>query len=166
MKYCPKCKKLYIDSETHCNDCKKKQLVPVTDSQVSVFLCNCNASQREILINALHENNILCGYESQSEPSGMAIEGFDVIVPYNQYKNACQVAEQFGFMNVDNDIIENIEDFPENDSKETSTDEEQKMSPAKRATVRVLSALAIILLFAAVIFGVDYVMALIKNLFM
>ena len=39
------------------------------------------------------------------------------------------------------------------------------MSPAKRTTVRIVSALLFIVLVALVIFGVDYIANLIKGLF-
>lgn len=165
MKHCPKCKKLYLDNDTHCKECKNKGLVAVEDKKTSVFLCNCNASQREFVMNALRENNIACSYESQSQPNSMAMEGFNIIVPFGMYKQAVDVAVGIGAMDADEEIIQNI-DVCQNEKFEKDTVQAfEEMSPAKRTTVRLLSALALIVLFSLVIFGVDYVMAFIKNLF-
>lgn len=43
--------------------------------------------------------------------------------------------------------------------------EDGEMSPAKRTTVRILSALAIIIIACLLIWGVDWIMALVKGLF-
>lgn len=161
MKRCPKCKKVFTDKESVCKECKNKALIEMTDIHTPVWLCNCNASQREIIVNALKENSIPSSYESQSQPSGMAMEGYDILVPYGAYKDALQVAQQTGFVDIDEELFNNIDDFP--DSNEF--DDMETMTPAKRTTVRVLSAIAIIILFSVVIIGVDYIMELIKGLF-
>lgn len=166
MKYCPKCKKLYTDKNNHCSECKNKALVVLDEGQTPVLLCNCTASQREILMNMLAENKIPCSYESQSEPNGMAMEGFNIFVPYGSYKEASDIAVQTGSMKADEEIIENIQEFSDYKAEKEVIDDMQEMSPAKRTTVKILSAIGLIILFAAVIFGVDYVMNLIKNLFM
>lgn len=163
MKYCPKCKKVYMDNVEICTECKNKQTIVIEEKHTPLLLCNCNASQREMLMSALKENGIVSSYTNQTQNSGMAMEGYDVSVPAGMYKQACKIAVEMGMLNIDDDFCDAVEQL------EFEPDDEDafaEMSPAKRTTVRVLSALAIIVLFALVIFGVDYVMALIKNLFM
>lgn len=163
MKYCPKCKKVYTDNENLCTECKNKQLVLIEDKHTPLLLCNCNASQREMLMATLKENGIVSSYENQSQHSGMAMEGYDVLVPAGMYKQACKIAIEMGIIDLDDNFCQDVEQM---EFEPDETDVYEEMSPAKRTTVRILSALAIIILFALVIFGVDYVMAIIKNLFM
>lgn len=164
MKYCPKCKKIYTQEQNLCAECKNSVLASVKDKQTPLLLCNCNASQREMLMSALKENGIASGYENQSQHSGMAMEGFDVLVPAGMYKSAYNIAVEMGMIEYDEDFYESFEQLQLMANDEAETFEE--MSPAKRTTVRILSAFALIVLFALVILGVDYVLALIKNLFM
>ena len=164
MKYCPKCKKVYADEKTLCTECKNKALVQVKDMQDTLLLCNCNASQREMLMSALRENGIVSSYANQSQHSGMAMEGFDILVSAGMYKSAYDIAVRMGILEYDEDIYKTVENL--NLQQETAEETFEEMSPAKRTTVRFLSAFALIILFALVIFGVDYIMDFLKNLFM
>lgn len=164
MKYCPKCKKIYADEKNLCAECKNSPLASVNEKHTPLLLCNCNASQREILMSALKENGIVSGYENQSQHSGMAMEGFDVLVPAGMYKSAYDIAVEMGMIEYNEDFYKSVEQLQFVEDNEAEVFEE--MSPAKRTTVRFLSAFALIVLFALVIFGVDYIMNLLKNLFM
>lgn len=161
MKYCPKCKKVYTDDIIRCEDCKNSAVENVEDKQTPLSLCTCTASQREMLMATLKENGIVSSYDNQTENFGMAMEGYKILVPAGMYKKAYKIAVDLGMINIDEAFAENVEQMDFKGDEETF----EEMSPKKRATVRVLSALALIVIFALVIFGVDYVMALIKNLF-
>jgi len=162
MKYCPKCKKVYMDDVQCCTECKNRQTVLIEDKHTPLVLCNCNASQREMLIATLKDNGVVSSYENQAENSGMAMEGFNVLVPAGMYKKACEIAVQMGMLSIDDDFCDAVEKM----AFEADENDYQDMSAAKRTTIKVLSAIGLIILFSLAIFGVDYVMALIKNLFM
>ena len=113
-------------------------------------------------MTALKENGIICSYDNQTENFGMAMEGYKILVPAGMYQRAYEIAVEMGIIESDDVFISCFEKMEFIKTEETF----EEMSSAKRATVRILSALALIVVFALVIFGVDYVMALIKNLFM
>lgn len=166
MKYCPKCKKLYNDTETNCAcaDCKRKELKTIEDKTTSVYLCSGDVIERDRVQAALSDSGIPSDYVrhmvtgNSQVVTGMDLDGFDILVPYELYEKAYDVAVGIGAIELEGAKIieENFDD---------GVEEFEEMSRSKRTTVRVLSAILLIIVLALVIYGTDYIMTVIKSLF-
>ncbi len=164
MKYCPKCKKLYTQEDTRmCDTCKKSKLISEIKGGDAVRLCQVNAAQREYIIRVLKENEVPCSYENVNQNLGMGFEEFNIFVPYKYAKVAYDICRENGLMAVD-EVFEALEEIDVSQI-EIEPSEFEQMSPAKRTTVRILSAILFILVVCLVVFGVDFVMEIILNLF-
>jgi hypothetical protein len=166
MKYCPKCKKLYNDEDMKCAcpECKGKALKNIEDETTSVYLCSGDVIERDRVQAALEDSGIPSVYvrhmvsANSQLITGSDFDGFDILVPYELYENAYDVAVGIGAIKLEGtEIVDEEEPSP--------AEEFENMSRAKRTTVRVASALLFILLIAVVIYGTDYITAFIKSLF-
>ncbi len=162
MKYCPKCKRLYNDEDELCSreECKHKRLEPVEDETTSVYLCTGDLVERDRVQTALKDSGIpsvfvrrMVSANSQLV-TGVDYDGFDILVPFELYEKAFDVAVGIGAITLDEEEKNVPEPLPI-----------EEMSRTKRTWVRVLSAFLLILVFAGVIFGVDAIMNAIKSLF-
>ncbi len=168
MKYCKKCKRMYNDSEQTCSVCKKKSLEEIKDKNTPVFLMSAGGFEKQRIIAALEDNGIPCdSIRHRQSTSVSAVLGddaldADILVPYSAYEKAHDICIGIGAMNEGEESIVIDEDLSE--IKSEQTEEFEEMSPAKRTTVKIVSALLLILLFAAVIYGVDFLTGLIKGL--
>ncbi len=166
MKYCPKCKKLYNDIDTNCTcaECKRKKLEIIEDESTSVFLCSGDVMERDRVQAALGDSGIPSVYVrhmvtgNSQVVTGMDFDGFDILVPYELYEKAYDVAVGIGAIKVEGTEIVD-EEFDD------GVEEFEEMSRSKRTTVRVLSAILFIIVLALVIYGTDYIMTFIKSLF-
>ncbi len=174
MKFCSECKKLYNGTDTICTDCNKKYK-EITDINEPVQLCVIGGIERNMICGALKDaqipfvekqygkvgvsNEIVTGYDAKL--LNIAIE-----VPYSAIPKAYEILKSVG---INNDSIEGVLQQVEYDinayKEKLKQDKEPEMSSTKRTTVKVLSAIAFLILVALVVFGTDYVMELIKNLF-
>lgn len=167
MKYCPKCKKLYNDEETNCacKECKSKALKTIEDKTTSVYLCGGDVMERDRVQAALSDNGIpsvftrhMVSANSQLV-TGMDFDSFDILVPYELYEKAYEIAVGIGAITPEGTKI--VEDDP----ADAAAEEFENMSRSKRTTVRVLSAILFIILIAAVIYGTDFITGFIKSMF-
>lgn len=172
MKYCTKCRKLYNDEDTACTQCKKGRLETIEDESTPVYLCSGDLIERDRVTAALKDSGIPCDYRRKSATAnsqlltGMDLDGFDILVAYNMYEKAFDVAVGIGAIKLEGEEILPEEDKKDNEKIDDGVEEFEQMSPSKRTAVRIISAILLILLFAAVIYGTDYIMGLIKSLFM
>ena len=172
MKYCKKCKHIHNDTEIICTNCKKS-LFNITDENTPVCLISTDGFELKRIKAALEDCGIPCdSVAKDSKISAEAVTGFDnaesdILVPFSAYEKAYDVCVGIGAIEEDGEeIIEGDIDVPTN-SDERSLDEQfEEMSGAKRTTVRVVSAILLLLIFAGVIFCTDFIMQFIKNLFM
>ncbi len=166
MKYCPKCKKLYNDEDTNCAcaECKGKALEIIEDNKTSVYLCGGDVIERDRVQAALADSGIPSTYArhmvsaNSQLVTGMDLDSFDILVPYELYEKAYDVAVGIGAIKLEGEEI--IED-----DYDESAQEFEEMSRSKRTTVRVLSAILFIIVIALVIYGTDFITAFIKSLF-
>ena len=174
MKYCSECKKLYNGNEAVCTDCKKK-LKEILDINEPVLLCVIGGVDRSVVSGALTDAEIPF-VEQQYGKLGVVNEtvtGYDakllniaVQVPYSALPKAFEVISSVGIeARFSDEILEQAKSDIEKYKKSLKEDKDNNMSAAKRTTVKVLSMIAFIILVALVVFGTDYVMELIKNLF-
>jgi hypothetical protein len=156
---------MYNDSESNCSneECKKRALETIADEATSVYLCSGDVIERDRVQAALSDGGVPSVYTRHMVSAnsqlitGMDFDGFDILVPYELYEKAYDIAVGIGAIKLDNEVI--IEDEPPVES------EEPQMSRAKRTTVRIISAIILIVIFAGVIYGTDYIVNLIKSLF-
>lgn len=173
MKYCVECKKLCNGTDTICTDCNKK-FREIIDINEPVLLTVIGGLERNIVCGALTDaqipfversydkggvsNEIVTGYDAKL--LNIAIE-----VPYSAIPKAYDAIVSVGIEpRFDEAILEEVKADIEQYKLEMKA-EEVPMSNAKRTTVKVLSAIAFIILVALAVFGTDYITGLIKNLF-
>lgn len=170
MKYCKKCKHLHNDSEELCTACKKP-LYEITDNNTPVYLMSAGGFELQRIKTALDDNGIPCdGVRQKYTTSAEAVTGYDssyqdIIVPYAAYEEAYDVCVGIGAIKVGEEEILEVEAAPIKDGTKTATDEFEEMSSAKRRIVRIVSAIILILIFALVIYGTDFITGFIKGLF-
>ncbi|MBQ7132994.1 MAG: hypothetical protein IJO20_00690 [Ruminococcus sp.] len=173
MKFCSSCRKLCSVAEAVCADCNKGYN-EINDINEPVLICVVGGVDRSVACGALNDANIPF-VEKQYGKIGVSNEivtGYDakllniaIEVPYSAVPKAYEALASVGVeCKVDDDILEQTKADIEEYKRKMKNDDIQ-MSDKKRTAVRVLSAIAFIVLVALVIWGTDYVMELIKNLF-
>ncbi len=174
MKFCPICKKMYTGADDRCIECNKAYK-EITDINEPVMLCVVGGLERNMITGALKDAGIPF-IEQTHGAQGVANEivtGYDakllnicVTVPYSALPKAYEIAQSIGVadesMEEFVDIAKaDVEKYKENFENDDST----KMSAAKRTTVKVISALLFLVLMGLVVWGTDYIIDFIKNLF-
>lgn len=97
MKICPKCKKIYDDSEATCSDCRKK-LKNIENKNTPVGVCKVSGVDRMRVHAALEDAGIPSGEQRvKSKVSAEAITGGDlsdviITVPYQAYDKALDIS--------------------------------------------------------------------------
>ncbi len=164
MKYCPKCKKLYNDSDLvcTCKDCKSRVLKTIEDEQTSVYLCGGDVIERDRIQAALSDNDVPSVYTRHMVTggsqllTGMDLDEFDILVPFELYEKAYDIAVGIGAIKP-----EGVEVIDE----EASDEPEEEMSDRKRTVIRVVTAVLFIILVALVIYGTDFITGFVKTMF-
>ncbi|MEE0913571.1 MAG: hypothetical protein U0L76_03175 [Ruminococcus sp.] len=170
MKYCKKCNRMYNDSDEKCTECKKP-LYEIEDENTPVYLLSATGFELDRVKAALEDNGIPCdSLRKKNATSADAVTGFDtseyyIVVPYSAYEKAYDTCVGIGAIKDEEaEILD--ENVPYSEENIKSVDEQfEEMSGAKRTTVRIVSAILLIILFAGVIYGTDFIMQLIKGLF-
>ncbi len=164
MKYCKKCKRVYQDEMEYCTSCRsRKPLLPLTDSSTPVYLTSADGFERERIQTALTDNGIPNDsviVEEDIMPA--SVKGYssswrDILVPYSAYDKAYDICVGIGAVKLEGE--EKIID------EEPPAEEFEDMPPAKRTTVKILSAILFIIVAALIIFGTDAITGFIKGLF-
>lgn len=174
MKFCPICKKMHTGNDTRCVECNKPYK-EITDINEPVMLCVVGGMDRNAITGALRDAQIPF-LEQTHGAQGVANEvvtGYDakllnicVIVPYSALPKAYEIAQAVG---VADESMEEFVDAAKADIDEYKSqaelEDDNKMSDAKRTTIKVITALLFLALVALVVWGTDYFTDFIKNLF-
>lgn len=162
MKYCNKCKHTFEDTQEFCSCCKsKKPLLTITDNNTPVYLTSADGFERERIQTALSDNGIPNDSVIKEEDimpesvKGYSSSWRDILVPYSAYDKAYDICVGIGAIKLDDET--EIIDEPQ--------EEFEPMSPAKRTTVKILSAILFVIVAALIIFGTDAITGFIKGLF-
>lgn len=164
MKYCKKCKRVYQDEMEYCTSCRsRKPLLPLTDSSTPVYLTSADGFERERIQTALTDNGIPNDsviVEEDIMPA--SVKGYssswrDILVPYSAYDKAYDICVGIGAVKLEGEE-KIIDEGP-------PAEEFEDMPPAKRTTVKILSAILFIIVAALIIFGTDAITGFIKGLF-
>ncbi len=173
MKYCSENKKLYDGADIICAECKKKYK-EIEDINEPVQLCVVGGFERTALCGALKDAGIPF-VEKEYGKMGVSnhmVTGYDtkllnvtVLVPYSAFPKAYEIAVMLNLCDVYcESLVEKVRQDIEDYKNNVNLKENDKMSNAKTTTIKVVSAIAFLILVALVVFGTDYVMELIKNL--
>lgn len=170
MKYCKKCRHIHNDSEVKCSVCGKS-LFKITDDNTPVYIISASGFELQRIKTALEDSGIPCDNISQKRNfSAEAVTGYDtseydVLVPYAAYEKAYDICVGIGAIKEGEEQIIEDDDITV-DSSEGSLDEKfEQMSGVKRTTVRVVSAILLLIVIAFVVYGTDFITGFIKNLF-
>ena len=169
MKYCKKCKHIHEDKFDVCTECRKPQpLYPIDDENTPVFLIAASGFEAQRIQSALESGGIPSDLAarkynlSADAVTGSDINDKDILVPYSAYRQAYDICVGIGAIKPEGEEIK----VDMQDVEETADSEEQvDMSPAKRTTVKILSAILIIILFCLVIWGTDFFTGFLTGLF-
>lgn len=162
MKFCKKCHHLYNDENTSCENCKCS-LTVIKDDNTSVFILSAFGLELERIKAALKDNSI--PFETSAKKknlsansvTGYDIAEYDLRVPYSDYEKAYDVCVGIGAIKEEDTEISDEQAQPSDDAFEN-------MSSTKRTFIRLISALLFIALLCAVVWGTDFITALIKSL--
>ena len=173
MKFCKSCKGVFHASDEFCPACRKK-LRDITDLNEPVRLCVIGGTERTMLCGLLGDAEIPF-IEQNDMPQGVANEivtGYDVklnniavLVPFQALPKAIELLGTIE--TVENKLEPMLDEITAHIAalKESSGEKENAMSPAVRTTVKVISAIAFLILVALVVLGTDKITELIKGLF-
>ena len=100
------------------------------------------------------KNNI-----SADAVTGSDINDRDILVPFSAYEKAYDICVGIGAIKPEGETIT----IQEPDA--AAEDEQEEMSPAKRTTVKILSAILLIIMFCLVIWGTDFIAEFLTGLF-
>lgn len=170
MKYCKKCRHLHNDNEEKCSVCKKP-LFEITDDTTPVYIMSADGFELQRVKTALEDSGIPCDSVPQEyTTSAKAVTGYDnsfsdIVVPFAAYEKAYDVCVGIGAIKEGEEEILDFDGNPVNSDTKTATEQFEEMSGVKRTTVRVVSAILLLMIFALVIYGTDFITGLIKNLF-
>lgn len=173
MKYCKVCKTIFKDTETHCSECGKK-LAVITDVNEPVRLCIVGGTERAMLCGLLDDAEIPY-LENKTYPQGLTNEivtGYDIklsnislLVPFSALPKA---SELLGSVETVNNPVEHLIDDVKAHVERIRTgtvEDESSMSPAMRTTIKVVSAIAFLIIVALVVLGTDKITEFFKGLF-
>ncbi len=169
MKYCKKCKHLHNDNEQTCTSCKRS-LVEIENENTPVYILSASGFELTRVKTALEDNGVPCDTVAQKRNysaeavTGYDISEYDLLVPYSAYEKAYDICVGIGAFGDENAEIVEDEAGDGSDVK-SATEEFEEMSGVKRTTVRIVSAILLILIFCAVIWGTDFIVEFFKNLF-
>lgn len=169
MKICDKCKHIHNDEELMCNECKRP-LEIIEDENTPVYILSAEGFELSRVRTALEDNGVPCDVSAKKKNiSAEAVTGYDsseydLLVPYSAYEKAYDICVGIGAINEgEAEILDN--DGQPLENVKTATEEFEEMSGVKRTTIRVVSAVLLIVIFCMVIWGTDYIMEFIKYLF-
>ena len=171
MKYCKVCKRMYSDSEECCTKCKKHYLLDnIKDQNTPVYLTTATGFELDRIRAALEDGGIPSTSQAQAKAlSADAVTGNDktdrdILVPYAALEEARDICIGIGAINPDGEEVK-IDEQDVEDAVDSDADEYEAMSPAKRTTVKIISAILLIIFACLLIWGTDAVTGWIKGLF-
>lgn len=175
MKYCLKCKRLHNDEDTACKTCGG-ELKIIKDDNTPVYLLTASGFELQRVKAALEDSAVPCDatikkcIENKYTTSVKAYTGYDdmtydVYVPYAAYEKAFDTCVGIGAIKLEDEEIIDDGTAPEEIDGENFDEQFEKMTGRKRTTVRIVSALLLLLIVAAVVFGTDFIMKIIMGFF-
>lgn len=171
LKFCPKCKRLDEKSAGSCEHCNR-ETTQIKDKGTPVFLLSTGGIDRNRITAALSDVKIPFIEQKHKKAGdaesvlGAGAVDVDILVPFAVYEQAYDICVGIGAItpNASEESTDSDSEY-EDHTADSVAQKIEEMSPAKRTTWRIISAILLIIVFSAVILGTDYIMALIKNMF-
>ncbi len=167
MKVCKSCSHTVENNANRCTFCGGK-LAEITDKNTPVYLISATGFEADRIVAALEDSGIPCFKKSKvisNHPNPMGMENglCEVMVPYSAFDDALTVCRGIG---AGVSEAERAEEIPASEEEaEALPEQEEEMSESKKRVVRILSAIAFIIIVALVIYGTDFITGWIKGLF-
>lgn len=170
MRYCTRCKRLYLDSEPvlHCPECKR-QTVEEPNPASPVLIATANGFELERILSALKGEDVPCTYQHTRLDTGLQIlnsapqENCNVFVSLQDYEKAVGVLAGIGAIS-DESVI-SAEEHADALRAVSSKKEAEELTPEKARVVRILSGIGFLLLIVAAVYLTDLVTGWIRSLF-
>lgn len=158
MPYCPKCDKEYDEGKEICPECGSK-LIDETESKEEFLISANEGYAADLIEGSLKNAGIAYHRKGHSGPMGFSRYdtkydslGADFYVPQELLERA-------------KEVLPPVDESGSNEDSQNSGSEESPENPAPLSIgKRVVSALVFIFLAVLVIFGVDFVMNIIRKL--
>ncbi len=164
MKYCKKCGRLEKDDMEKCPHCKKGVLTDgEPENDFPVVLIRTSGFEKQRICSALDSGKIPYSERiaekqlSADAVTGMSYADYDILIPYAFYRKANDILIAINALQNEDDVFE-VEDKSEN--------LEDDYYSVKNKFIRVISVILLLVIVAGVVFGVDFIMALIKGFFL
>lgn len=170
MKYCTKCKKLFMkDHKEVCPNCSRK-LISDPNHFSPVHIVTANGFELERIRAALNSAEIPYSYQEELHDAGIQIlnsappENCEVFVPISAYDDAVDTLVGIGAIK-DDDIPDINEENKQQLKLSKKKSEEEELSPQKARLVRILSAIAFLIILTGVVYFTDFLIAVVKSWF-
>ena len=160
MKYCSKCKEIFLTDKAVCK-CGKKLTDKITE-ETPVLLTTVTVSEKDRFSALLDDQKLPYSVQIKEDNNAVtSVPGFEtadynIYVPFGFFKKSINVLA--GASSIE--VPEYYDKLPE-----TSVKEWTDMSPAKRNAVRLLSAIAFAFAVWLAVTGVDVIVAFVTGLF-
>lgn len=170
MKYCNKCKRIYNDEDINCSHCIS-ELTELKDPNTPVYLLTASGFELQRVKTALEDcaipnDTLSCKHNYSAEAvSGYDRSEYDILVPYSAYEKAYDTCVGIGAINIGEEEIIADDENSVNSEVHSFDEQFEKMSGVKRTTIRVVTAVLFLALVALAVYGTDFIMDLLKNLF-
>ncbi|HHZ05629.1 MAG TPA: hypothetical protein GX401_02400 [Clostridiales bacterium] len=173
MSYCKKCNYFSKDDIDRCPNCKQYMVKEAPENDAPVIAIRTAGIEHERITAALQDSKIPFSERfarkqaSANVVTGVNSASVDIIVNYKDYEKTYDLLVGIGAIKLDGEeIIDEVDEKqPVKKSVRPGEEEFEEMSTRKRIIVRILSAILFIVVVWGVVVGVDYVMALVKGLF-
>ncbi len=165
MKYCSKCKKIYINmEEKNCPQCNRK-LIEEPSHFSPIHLITANGFEFERIRAAIDSAEIPYSYRAAKKEPGLMIlnsappENIDIFVPLSDYDDAVNILVGIGAMKED-ELADMDEHSQEQFKKAKKEAAEEELSPGKARIIRLLSAIGFLLALVGVSLLADFIAGL------
>ncbi len=164
MKYCKKCGRLEQDSAEKCSCCKNSVLTEgEPEKDFPIVLIRTAGFERQRICSSLNSENVPYSERiarkqlSADAVTGTSYADYDILIPYAFYRKATDVLIGINALKDDEDVF---------DVEDKSEDLEDDYYSTKNRLIRIVSVILLLAIVTGVVLGVDFLMALIKGLFL
>ena len=169
MKYCEKCRAIFGNEKKSCPKCGKKLTSDIYPENL-VYMTTATGFELERIEAALNEASVPFECKSIKRQAVMRLlnsappESYDILAPIFAYDDAYSILAGINAINPD-EITEPDEDLINDIKTERKKHNEtvDSISPQKQRMIKIFSAIAFLLILAFVVWGTDYITALIKQ---
>lgn len=174
MKYCKKCNLLVKDNINNCTKCGRALNDSMLLAKSPVVVVTASGFEKERICAVLKDKNIPYsvrvvtqkGVSTESNAvTGNSKTKHDIIVPYEFYNKAMEQLIGINAVQLDDKEIQKLTEALEKEEKSNKKPDADDYFSSKNRIIRIVSAIAFLVLVALVVFGVDAVIAIIKSFF-